>query len=103
MVPMTGVLMMRRYQSVRRALVALAAVLGGVDAWGDGCKFPLAGVRDLPDIPFQRAVVAHRDGVEQLLIESSLDGAGKGFAWVIPGRVPLDIVVLGAIPLVCWI
>ena len=94
---------MRRCDLLGGVLMAFVAVSGAMDAWGDGCKFAAAGVKELPDIPFQRAVVAHRDGVERLVIESSLDGEGKGFAWVIPGRVPPHIVVLGAIPMVRWI
>ena len=38
----------------------------------------------LPDIPVQRALVKYRDGAETLMIESTLNGSGKNFGWVIP-------------------
>jgi len=38
----------------------------------------------LPDIPVQRALIKYREGTETLIIESTLDGNGKNFGWVIP-------------------
>jgi hypothetical protein len=40
--------------------------------------------RNLPDIPIQRALIKYRDGSETLIIESTLDGGGRNFGWVIP-------------------
>ena len=55
------------------------------------CGFALADgffipeVREnLPDIPIQRAVVTYREGTETLIIESTLNGSGKNFGWIIP-------------------
>ena len=55
------------------------------------CKFSLAdGVyvpevrQKLPDIPVQRALIKYRDGAETLIIESTLNGSGKNFGWIIP-------------------
>ncbi len=50
----------------------------------DGMKIPPEGVRAYPDIPFQEAFIAHRDGVETLIIQSSIDGEGAEFGWVVP-------------------
>ena len=38
----------------------------------------------LPDIPVQRALIKYRHGTETLIIESTLNGSGKNFGWVIP-------------------
>lgn len=51
---------------------------------GDGMKVPQQGVRAYPDIPYQEAFIAHRDGVETLIIQSSIDGEGETFGWVVP-------------------
>ena len=55
------------------------------------CEFSLADgfyipeVRQkLPDIPVQRALIKYRQGIETLMIESTLNGSGKNFGWVIP-------------------
>lgn len=46
--------------------------------------FPSVGAEKDPGIPFQRAIIAYRDGVENLIIESAVDAPGGDFGWVIP-------------------
>jgi len=58
--------------------------IGSATLSGDGMKIPAEGVRAYPDIPFQEAFIAHRDGVETLIIQSSIDGEGESFGWVVP-------------------
>ena len=50
----------------------------------DGKKYPDIAYKVPPKIPQQRVVIVFKDGVEMLIIESSLDGQGKEFAWIIP-------------------
>jgi hypothetical protein len=52
--------------------------------FADGKKYPDTAYKIVPKIPQQKAVIVFKDGVEKLIIESSLDGQGKEFAWIIP-------------------
>ena len=47
-------------------------------AHGDGAVIPTY-VGDLPEIPAQRAILAYRDGIETLVIETSFMGKGEQF------------------------
>lgn len=40
--------------------------------------------KKMPDIPVQRALVKYRNGIETLIIESTFDGEGDSFGWIIP-------------------
>ncbi len=53
-------------------------------ALADGIYIPEIAYAKLPDMPFQRAVLTYRDGIETLIIESSLEAEGKSFGWIIP-------------------
>ncbi len=77
----------RTRKSAIRAAVALAVVAFCVlnpRAQGCGLYVPPAVVEALPDMPSQRGIVVWRDGIEQLIVESDLDGEGKELAWIIP-------------------
>jgi len=50
----------------------------------DGKYFPEKAYKVGPAIPTQRAILVYKDGIEKLTIESSLDGKGQEFGWVIP-------------------
>lgn len=50
----------------------------------DGKYWPRAAYKKAPDIPGQKVVIIYKDGVEKLIIESSLEGEGKEFGWIIP-------------------
>ncbi|MHC4457862.1 MAG: DUF2330 domain-containing protein [Planctomycetota bacterium] len=40
--------------------------------------------KKIPDIPTQRAVLQYRDGMEKLIIESTLDVEGDSYGWIMP-------------------
>ncbi len=52
-------------------------------SFADGFYVPELYVK-LPDIPVQRALIKYRDGLETLIVESTLDGPGQKFGWIIP-------------------
>ncbi len=52
--------------------------------YADGKYFPEKAFKAAPAIPSQRAILVYKDGIEKLTIESSLDGKGQEFGWVIP-------------------
>lgn len=68
------------------AAVMMLAACSGIEAQADGKFFPLVvvGGEDDPTIPYQRAMIAYRDGVETLVVESTVDGKGDALGWVIP-------------------
>ena len=53
-------------------------------AMADGKVFAPPDVRAKVEIPNQQALLAYRDGVECLVIETSFLGEGTNFAWVVP-------------------
>ena len=53
-------------------------------AYADGAYFAPINAARIPDIPRQRAIVTWRDGVENLLVESSLVSGEREFGWVLP-------------------
>jgi hypothetical protein len=68
--------------SASLALVAIAA-LGG-RACADGKGFPEAAFPETPKIPLQRAIVAWRDGLETLVVESAVQTRSPQVGWVLP-------------------
>jgi hypothetical protein len=64
--------------------ILLAGLLGNSVALADGKHFPEKAIKVAPAIPSQRAIIAYKDGVETLMIESALEGSGKEFGWIIP-------------------
>jgi hypothetical protein len=67
-----------------RFLAALAFVLPGAVALGDGCYIPERAVRKIPEIIAQQAVLSWKDGVETLVIASALDSEAQKLGWIIP-------------------
>lgn len=65
-------------------VVCSTAALWPVNACGDGVYYPEQAYKVLPAIPNQRVIIVYKDGVEKLIIESSLNGQGKEFGWIIP-------------------
>ena len=53
-------------------------------ALGDGCYIPERAVRKIPEIPAQRAILSWKDGIETLVISSSLDSEAQKLGWIIP-------------------
>ena len=52
-------------------------------SYADGVYIPEAR-KKIPNIPVQRAVVKYHEGNEALIIESTLDGEGGHYGWIIP-------------------
>ncbi|MCA9249938.1 MAG: DUF2330 domain-containing protein, partial [Phycisphaerales bacterium] len=52
--------------------------------FADGKFFRRLEVADEPGIAAQRAVVAFRDGVETLIVQSDIENAGESIGWVLP-------------------
>jgi hypothetical protein len=69
---------------MRHWLGLLCVVGWAAAAWGDGCYFPERAVKKVPDIPSQRALLTWRDGVETLVISSTLDSEAQKLGWIIP-------------------
>jgi len=42
------------------------------------------GQKQIPPIPAQRALISFKDGIERLVVDSSVGGDGTELAWVIP-------------------
>lgn len=60
-------------------LVALAAA-----AWADGCVVPSRAVVGPVRTPDQRALVSFDGTTETLVVETTLQGDGREFAWIVP-------------------
>jgi hypothetical protein len=70
-------------KSIQIILVFLFVLAVCEFSFADGFYVPEVRQK-LPDIPVQRALIKYRDGTETLIIESTLNGSGKNFGWVIP-------------------
>lgn len=74
--------------NLRRAipfvLAALATAFSPPPAAADGIVLPPLVSRRLPEMPRQRALIAFRDGMETLIVESSFRGEGGEMAWIVP-------------------
>ena len=66
------------------ALLFILSVLVAGGALADGAYMPEQAVRKPPAIPAQTALIVFRDGQEQLIVESALDGEGQSFGWIVP-------------------
>jgi hypothetical protein len=53
----------------------------------DGKVFAQAQADPVVLIPDQQALIYFEDGIERLIIETSLLGSGTSFAWVFPPRL----------------
>lgn len=54
-------------------------------ALADGKYFRMqvSGESD-PDMPFQRAIIQYKDGVQTMIVESAVEGTGSDLGWVLP-------------------
>jgi hypothetical protein len=52
-------------------------------SYADGFFIPKAR-KKMPNIPIQRALVKYQQGTEALIVESTLDGEGGDYGWIIP-------------------
>lgn len=70
---------------LRSLVLAVSVLIGGVaSARADGKVFAPVMVPQQVAMPDQRALLAWKDGVETLVIESAFVGKGTDFAWVVP-------------------
>ena len=69
-----------------RALVVLAAVILVLPAMAlaDGCYIPQVAYPAMPEIPLQRALIIHRDGMETLIVESAFKSDSPDVGWILP-------------------
>ncbi|NOX58005.1 MAG: DUF2330 domain-containing protein [Planctomycetes bacterium] len=56
----------------------------GSVALADGKFMSRLEVADDPSIHAQRAIIAFRDGIETLVVQSDVDGQGAGYGWLLP-------------------
>lgn len=69
---------------MRIVMALLLAILASIAA-ADGMMLKVGPQPGVPDLPYQRAVVAFRDGVQTLIVESRLGGGERGdHVWVLP-------------------
>ncbi|MHC4714758.1 MAG: DUF2330 domain-containing protein [Planctomycetota bacterium] len=64
--------------------VALITLATAPQTRADGIYYPETAHPTIPAIPRQSALVVYRDGVETLIVESSLDADAQSLGWVIP-------------------
>ena len=65
-------------------LSVLLSLTISAGARADGKFFRPVGPEAEPTIPYQRAIIAYRDGVETLIVEAAVEGAGEEVSWVVP-------------------
>ena len=63
-------------------------VLVGEHALADGGFWPAQAFPKMPEIPAQRAIIAFRDGVETLVVESTVASPSPMVGWTVP--LPAD-------------
>ncbi len=87
--------------SIMRWVVILGLLCTAAgSAWGDGMYF--SPVADPPSIPTQRAIVIWRDGVETLVVESTVKTESPDLGWVLPlPAEPKSLDVMDAGTLTC--
>ena len=67
------------------SVVGVAAVLAlPLITAADGVYVPPSAYPRMPEIPAQRAIIAHRNGVETLIVESALKSEADRAAWILP-------------------
>ena len=85
---------------MRRVVVLGLLFAAGGSAWADGMYF--SPVPDPPSIPTQRAMIVWRDGVETLVVESTVKTASPDLGWVLPlPAEPRSLDVMDAGTLTC--
>jgi hypothetical protein len=70
-------------KALQLSLVLLSLLFVYQLSYADGVYIPAAR-KKIPDIPVQRALVKYQGGTETLIIESTLDGEGGDYGWIIP-------------------
>ena len=76
--------MSSRRSSLPRLLLLVLPACATHAAFADGKFFRRLEVTDEPGIRAQRAVLAFKDGVETLIVQSDVDGSGPAYGWLLP-------------------
>ncbi len=78
--------MKQKTQSPLRLLGFITFAFGLLlsSAFGDGIYIPSKAYRKIPEVPAQRAILKWKDGVETLVISSTLDSESQELGWIIP-------------------
>ncbi|MGV3614244.1 MAG: DUF2330 domain-containing protein [Fimbriimonas sp.] len=50
--------------------------------------FAKLGALARPGIPYQRAIISYRDGIQTMVVESTLDGPPGDYVWIVPVPTP---------------
>ena len=74
-------------KALQLGLVRLSLLFVCQLSYADGVYIP-AAKKKIPDIPVQRALVKYRGGTESLIVESTLNGEGGDYGWIIPVPSP---------------
>ncbi|NLF32451.1 MAG: DUF2330 domain-containing protein [Planctomycetes bacterium] len=89
-----------------RCLVVVAVLLSaGAVAMADGKFFSLPAYPAVPSIPSQAALIVYRDGVETLIVSSSVRSDSPELGWVLPlPAQPLEMIEAdaGILPSLRW-
>ena len=70
-------------KALQLSLLLLGLLFVNQLSYADGVFIP-AAKKKMPDIPVQRALVKYHGGTEALIVESTLDGEGGDYGWIIP-------------------
>jgi len=72
-----------KFKFMQTGFILMSILLAVGYCAADGVFIPDAR-KKIPDIPVQRALVKYRDGIETLIIESSMSGEKGNYGWIIP-------------------
>jgi len=91
---------MRHHPHRTFCLFVLCVGLAQSGVLADGGYFPETAFPTLPKIPAQRALIAFREGIETLVVESAVSTDSPGVGWVLPLPAPpteIEVVSPGAL------
>jgi len=72
-----------KVKAIQFTLIIVSIVSFSSFCLADGCFIPEAK-KKIPSIPIQRAIVKYQNGIETLIVQSTLNGEGHSFGWIIP-------------------
>lgn len=72
-----------KVKAIQLTFIIVAIVSLSSFCLADGCFIPEAK-KKIPSIPIQRALVKYQNGIETLIVQSTLNGEGQNFGWIMP-------------------